>query len=170
MKTVPLHGRIAGGRVALVDDADLKLVSGYRWWALEVRGGQRTYAVTQIRVGDRKRTIYMHQLITGWTATDHRNHDGLDNRRRNLRRGHGRGRNHANERPIRGGASRFKGVYRDRRRPGWFAQIKIGGRAQRLGSFNDEATAARAYDVAAIQAWGEYACVNFPDQEQETRS
>jgi hypothetical protein len=166
MKTIQLHGQVARGRVALVSDTDYATVSGYRWWALEVRNGQRTYAVTQVREGGRRRTVYMHQLITGWPQTDHRNHDGLDNQRRNLRPGHGRGRNHANERPIRGGRSQFKGVYWDGRRDHWFAQIKIDDRVRHLGSFGgDEESAARAYDAAARQAWNEYACPNFPEQE-----
>lgn len=168
LRAVPLHGKVARGRVALVDDHDYAIVSGYRWWALEVKGGQRTYAYTQFRVNGRKRTIYMHQMITGWPQTDHRNHNGLDNRRRlNLRPGHDQGQNHANERPIRGGRSQFKGVYRDDRRNYWFSQIKINGRVRHLGSFrDDEIAAAMAYDTAALTAWGEYACPNFPEQEQ----
>lgn len=177
MRTIELGGTIANGRTALVDDQDYAKVACYHWWAIEVRGGQRIYAVTQVELPRgpdgrrRRRTIYMHQLITGWPATDHRNHNGLDNRRRNLRRGHGLGRNQANQRPIRGGSSRFKGVHWERRRGHYFAHIKVDRRRRYLGSFgSDEEAAARAYDAAAVEAWGEYACLNFPpDQDPGTR-
>jgi hypothetical protein len=35
VKTVPLHGKIAAGRVALVDDGDYELVVQHRWNAKE---------------------------------------------------------------------------------------------------------------------------------------
>lgn len=44
----------------------------------------------------------------------------------------------------------------------WRAQIKVGGRNHWLGSFADEEDAARAYDLAAEEAFGEYAWLNFP--------
>ena len=40
--------------------------------------------------------------------------------------------------------------------------IKINGRSTYLGRFTDEVDAARAYDEAAITAWGEFAHLNFP--------
>jgi hypothetical protein len=44
----------------------------------------------------------------------------------------------------------------------WFAQITHEGRQQRLGSFADEADAARAYDARARQLHGAAARLNFP--------
>lgn len=40
MKTVPLYGKKAAGRVALVDDANYDLVMRYRWnvWEVKPRG------------------------------------------------------------------------------------------------------------------------------------
>jgi hypothetical protein len=57
--------------------------------------------------------------------------------------------------------SRFKGVSRAGRR--WFACIKIHGVTRSLGSFDDEISAARAYDAAARRAWGPAAFQNFPE-------
>ena len=163
---VPLHGGVADGRVALVEGGDYATVLPYHWWALDVPSGLQTYAVTQVREGGRKRTIYMHKLITGWSRTDHEHHDGLDNRRRYLRPATQPGQNGANQRPVRGGFSAFKGVSRDPRRGHWVARIKIAGQQRWLGSFPDgpdgEIAAARAYDRAAREAWGPYACLNFP--------
>ena len=91
MKTVPLYGKVAAGRVALVDDEDYELVMGYRWNVTE-RGSkspgarQIAYAIANTRKPDGRRTmIYMHSLVSGFPETDHKNHDGLDNQRGNLR-------------------------------------------------------------------------------------
>lgn len=156
MAEIQLHGKLARGRVALVDDTSLAAVAGYRWNVID-RSHGLTYVVTQVG----RRTIYMHNLITGWPETDHRNHDGLDNRWENLRPAT-RPLNGANQLPVRGGTSRFKGVRRKSGRNRWDAQIKIDGRQQHLGSFASEAAAARAYDAAALTAWGEFAWLNFP--------
>jgi hypothetical protein len=62
--------------------------------------------------------------------------------------------------------SKYKGVSRSGRR--WFACIQIAGRTRSLGSFDDEISAARAYDRAAFAAWGQSAFLNFPDQSAGT--
>ena len=166
MKTVPLHGKTARGRVALVDDEDYELVSQYRWFVLEqIRNGRThgPYAIANTGHGRRnQRPVLMHKFLTGWPQTDHRNHDGLDNRRSNLRPATN-GQNHANERPSTGFSSAYKGVHWARRERGWVARIRVGnGKRLHVGTFKSEIDAARAYDVAALAAWGEYACLNFP--------
>ncbi len=68
------------GQFALVDDEDLPLVLGQRWYANRSSTGQY-YAINGQRLG-------MHRLITNCPKgleVDHINHDTLDNRRSNLR-------------------------------------------------------------------------------------
>lgn len=165
MKTVPLSGPAAAGLVALVDDGDYALVSQHRWFIKrDTRPGRDAgpYARANIRTTDgRKTTIGMHTLITGWPRVDHGNHDGLDNRRANLRPAT-RPQNAANARPQQGRSSRFKGVCWDRRTGRWQAKLAANYRSVFLGRFSDEAEAARAYDAAALRVWGEFACLNFP--------
>lgn len=159
MKTVPLYGAKAAGKVALVDDADYALVMRYRWNAVNP-SGNCWYPITNLRA-PRRRAMLMHMLITGWPLTDHRNHDGLDNQRGNLRPATW-GQNLANQRGGRSAASPYKGVALIRSGK-WRARIKRDGKTYHLGVFALEEDAARAYDAAALAAWGEYACLNFPE-------
>jgi len=165
MMTVPLGGKRAAGRVALVDDQDWELDSQYRWHIFEViRAGRNNgpYAVTTIRLPDGKRcALYMHNLVMGRLGVDHQNHDGLDNQRANLRPAT-RDQNMHNLRSRIASSSSFKGVSWDRGNRKWKAQIVIGGRKRHLGLFAAGDDAARAYDAAALAAWGEYAWLNFP--------
>src|SRR5258708_31485541 len=75
MKTVPLHGKKAAGRVALIDDEDYALVSQYRWNVSQAsRPGRDAgpYAAATRILGSRRVSVRMHQLITGYPQTDHR--------------------------------------------------------------------------------------------------
>ena len=62
--------------------------------------------------------------------------------------------------------SKYKGVHFRRDRNTWRAEIAINGRKRNLGTFKDEADAARAYDAAAYATWGEFAYLNFPAELQ----
>jgi len=165
--TVPLNGAAAKGRVALVDDQDYELVSQRRWFVYErIHPGRAScgpYAVANLRRDGRKTTIRMHSLITGWPETDHRDHNGLNNQRANLRpMDHAT--NAQNSLPRGRGASVYKGVsWYAYGRGKWHARIQIDGRDRSLGYFHDEIAAAQAYDAAARAAFGAYACVNFPE-------
>lgn len=78
---------------ALVDAADFEALSKHKWQML--RSGKTHYAMRSVHVpGTRSAavTIYMHREILGLKPgdghgieADHINHDGLDNRRCNLR-------------------------------------------------------------------------------------
>jgi hypothetical protein len=60
------------------------------------------------------------------------------------------------------GASKFKGVYASKRKSGnkWQAQIKKGDEVYCLGAYDSEVKAAKAYNDAAKQLFGEYAYLN----------
>lgn len=165
MKAVPLRGKRAAGRVALIDDEDWPLVEPYPWWVLEFeRKGRMAgpYVYTALIGHDGRRPpLYMHKLITGWPMTDHIDHDGLNNQRSNLRPAT-RSQNQHNRR-SRTGTSRFKGVYWNSRERRWRAQISVNGAMRYLGSFASEEAAAGAYNSAAIKFFGAYACLNSID-------
>jgi hypothetical protein len=109
----------------------------------------------------RQTSIFMHQLITGYPRTDHKNHDGLDNRRRNLRAATV-AQNQQNARSHLGSTSRYKGVSWNSKQRRWIAAIRHQGNAKRLGTFGVEKDAALAYDRAAQELFGEFAVLNFP--------
>jgi len=172
VKTVPLYGRLARGRVALVDDADYELVMRYRWHAWEKRGRENKrddgpYAQASIRLeDDRKSTIRMHKLLAGWPQTDHRNGNGLDNQRSNLRPATKAQNNH-NQKPRTGHSSRFKGVAWHMDTGKWQASIKVNGRQRYLGVFASEEEAAAVYTAAALQVQGEYAYAARKSQDED---
>lgn len=169
MRTVPLRGKKAAGRVALVDDGDYDLVSQYKWRVYQRPASERypaagPYAIMSIREGGRNTSLFMHCLIMGMVGVDHKNHDGLDNQRSNLRPAN-QSQNSQNQRPTRGGASKYKGVFLVKKSGLWRAAIGVGGRRQRrLGDFTSELEAAYAYDAAARELFGEFACPNFQDE------
>jgi hypothetical protein len=163
MKTVALFGAKAAGRVALVDDEDYDLVSEYRWnvreWMRPGGGVEGPYAVTRRRVNGGQLSLSMHGIITGYARADHRNGNGLDNQRSNLRPATMAQNNH-NQRPRSGQSSRYKGVVWHRRSGKWQATIGLNGRCVYLGVFASEEEAALAYNTAALETWGEYAWLN----------
>jgi hypothetical protein len=172
LKAVPLRGKVAAGRVALVDDEDYDLVMQYRWNVLEYRRKSGStagpYAYSSWCDG-RHEFTYMHRLILpGVSEVDHEDGDGLNNQRYNLRSAT-RPQNNANgsKRRTHGGrpaSSRFKGVSWHKAARKWTAQIKGEDRQYYLGCFSDEIEAALAYDAAARVAFGEFARLNFPEK------
>ncbi len=161
--TIPL----TRGKVALVDAADFPRVSQYTWYAKQhYRSKHLWYAYRGVQVDYVKHYIALHRFILDappGVHVDHINGDGFDNRRSNLRFANQK-QNGANQRkPVAkpsGYSSRFKGVTWRKREEKWVAQIKVDYRNHWLGYFNTEEDAARAYNDAALDHWGEFAQLN----------
>lgn len=156
MREIPL----TKGKVALVDDSDFLKISEHKWQAMQKR--DIWYAFRSHQRGGMRVTILMHRVILdGVLRVDHRNGDGLDNQRSNLRSAT-RSQNQANsKKSTRNTTSRFKGVFKPTGYPIWRAKIKLRGKVRYLGSFREEIDAATAYDRAARQMFGEFARTNF---------
>lgn len=139
----------------LVDDNDYELLNKHRWYAITIK--LCTYAQRR----DGSKHVMMHNVITGYKLTDHKNRNGLDNRRENLRDA-SYSENAANRIKARNCSSIYKGVSQCSKTGNWRAYINK-GKFKSLGTFKTQEEAAKAYDKAALEAFGEYARLNFPE-------
>jgi hypothetical protein len=100
-------------------------------------------------------------------VVDHRNNDGLDNRRANLRPAT-QSQNMINRPKKPNTASKYRGVRWDKSRNLWYSEIHFRYKGRRirkfLGRFKNEIDAAKAYDEAAKKYHGEFARLNFPSE------
>ena len=141
---LPLTGGHGAGTFTFVDTDTYEAVAGLRWWRLVTRWGD--YALTRIE----GRQHLLHRMVLGLAPGDprkgdHRNHDGLDNRRCNLRivsnaeNGQNRRGAQANNR-----TSRHRGVSYSAGEGKWKTGVQINGRRYRLGTYENEQEAHRA--------------------------
>ncbi len=163
MKHIPL----TQGQFAIVDDADFEWLTQWKWQATRIPTGG--YYATRKGPGTLNRECFlMHRAILcvrkGF-STDHKNGNGLDNQRDNLREcTHVQ--NMANRKKDRGKlSSKYKGVSMRARQPVncWGAEIQCRGKRTWLGSYASEEKAARAYDARAKEVFGEFANLNFKE-------
>lgn len=165
--------QLTNGGVALVDDADFDLLNQYKW-------GRKQYSPTRIYAVRQEGTwkfgtykmIRMHRQILGlpngrYPEVDHRDLNGLNNQRGNLRLAT-HSLNRANRRKQRNNTSGFKGVFFNNKRfaKPWYAKIGSdkSGTARSGGFFATAEEAARRYDEMAIEVYGQFARVNFPNE------
>lgn len=150
------------GKVAVVDFADFELVRQFKWFAAKRKNGL-WYAARNWRESDNqgKGQTFIHNEILGRRRVDHRNGNGLDNRRSNIR-----GITHAeNCRAFKlpqKSTSKFRGVCWDPARNKWAAFLGINGKHIGVGRFVSEEEAARAWDAAALKHGFFEEALNFP--------
>ncbi len=150
------------GQVALIDEVDLERVLPLRWFAHH--NGDRYCVISHTDGVSRiDRALYLHRFILDAPkdmCVDHINANALDNRRCNIRlatkqQNAMNQRRHSNNR-----SSRFKGVWWEVRRNKWRAYIRAEGKIKHIGLFTEEQDAARAYNLAALRYYGEFANLN----------
>lgn len=162
-KVIPL----TQGKSTLVDDEDYEKLNKHKWYAhLE---NKIWYAVRDIKLDDGKRTIIrLHREIVNVLSgkdVDHINHDGLDNRKCNLRICT-RSQNISHQRKHKNNTSDFRGVYWYKKKQKWMAYITIERKRITIGYFDDKVEAGHIVDQFAIQLFGEFAMLNFLSDDE----
>lgn len=145
--------------MSLVDDGDYASLSQANWYAMKSHRGL-WYAVTDLRHGVH---LYMHEALcqkSDGMFIDHKDHDGLNNQRSNLR-ACTQSQNMANARKRGGTSSRFKVVSFDSARQKWRAQLTYEGLRYLRDRFETEIEAAIAYNDVATSVFGEFANLNY---------
>lgn len=148
------------GMVALIDARDEAQVRQFTWIAS--KSANAFYA--RASMGSAIPGLQMHRFILDapkGVQVDHLNGNTLDNRRCNIELVDGaENMRRWAQRAIPNKASRFTGVYWNRRSKCWYVRIHHGGRNLHIGIYRDEIEAAIAYDDACEDARGYR--VNFP--------
>lgn len=140
-----------------IDEVDYEKVKQYRFFQAKPNK-KKPYAVVKNNEG-----ACLHHLIIGKPpkgfVTDHRNRNTFDNRKCNLRfvTSSQNGMNRSN---YENKTSIYKGVHWDKNRNKWKTEIKLNRKARHIGRFDDEVKAAHAYNIKALELFGEYAVLN----------
>ncbi|MBN1818316.1 MAG: HNH endonuclease [Sedimentisphaerales bacterium] len=156
------------GCFALVDAGDYRNLSRHTWHAM---GRDGAYYAARCK---NKKTILMHREIMRLSrgqkgadgkalVVDHIDRNPLNNTRANLRLCTQQ-QNMCN-RPLPPKTSRYRGVYWNARSRKWHASLQHDGRTFHIGYFLSETDAARAFDTKAKELRGEFACLNFEEEE-----
>jgi hypothetical protein len=152
------------GEWAMLDAKDYYELNKFKW--VISGNGTKFYAVRMVKKGPGKTKIeYMHRVIMQpgeGILVDHKNINTFDNRRENLRTAT-RSENGYNREKRKNTSSQYRGATLDKRCGRYDGQIVHNGKRIRLGRFDNEIDAARAYDAAAKKYHGEFARLNFPE-------
>jgi hypothetical protein len=160
--------QLTQGKVALVDDEDFEYLNQWKWCCRKnvTKGSINYYAGRSGGSVLKYRYIHMHKVILKTDKlVDHKNRNGLDNRKDNLRIA-SKSDNSKNKKGW--GKSKYLGVSlnvaKRKTKPScerWVATIFINGKNKNLGRFKTEKEAALKYDEVAKVIHGEFANLNF---------
>jgi len=151
------------GKEAIIDACDYEKISMHKWHFMPPSKPHRNngYAKTNIRHPNfphKRKTLFMQHLILPPKEEfliDHKDRNGLNNCRNNLRYCTP-AQNIMNGQYYREG--QFRGVYKQSCGNTWMVKMA----RIYLGNFSSQEEAAKAYDTAALERYGEFATLNFP--------
>lgn len=156
MKRFKGYSKTYGNKYIMVSDEDYELAMTQRW-TIE-KSGNNFYAMCKIN----HKKVRLHRFLLKPKSThevDHINHNGLDNRRENIRVVTKR-QNAANRRKTVGSRKRYKGIHYDTRINKWVAYVNYKKKRKYLGQYATAKEAAIVYNEAALKYYGKTAWVN----------
>lgn len=153
-------------KVTVVDDEDYDRLIQFRW---AITGKNKTSVYRFFKKFYRSYGRALANEIMGVfdVTYDHKDRDGFNNQKENLRVA-SLSENGANRRKTKTYTSKYNGVSFNSQMNKWKSGIKKHNKDFHLGYFDTEEEAARAYDIKALEFFGEFACVNFPKEQVQT--
>jgi len=159
--------KLQKGFFTIVDDDDYGELVKYKWYAhCKVR---KHYVLCCIPISKKKGIFkrselsmsrYILNISDPKIVVDHINGNTFDNRRSNLRACTS-AENTRNMVKHKDSSSKYKGVHCIKINEKWRSIIRVNKIAISLGYFTNEIEAAKAYDIAAVKYFGEFARPNF---------
>lgn len=176
MKAIVIHSKTYGRKEVLVDDEDYELVSQYKWNLDKIPNSNKFYAIHSFNKGKDENGTYrfssfkMHRLIMRFPKTkiDHKDNDGLNNLRSNLRLATNN-QNGYNQTINANSKSGFKGVSYKNTEGRYAVRIRVNGRIIYGGGFQNIVAAAKKYNELAVIHHGEFAKLNIITPELEAQ-
>jgi hypothetical protein len=165
---------LSQGKFATVSAEDFRRVMKHKW-CLHQATLSKTYAQSNMKINGKWKRVLLHRFLMNaqpGQQVDHKDRDGLNNTRENLRFcTHAQNLHNSPAHVSKNKTSRFKGVSWSKVMKKWHAQIMVSRKYHSLGYFHSEEEAARAYDDASRKHLGEFASVNFNETpRQEARN
>lgn len=156
MIVIPIKSKIHGECFIFIDGEDFDKVKNYHWSIQKSKNS--VYARTTIK----GKSINMHRLLFGFPKSmlDHKNGNGLDNRRENIRKCT-IGENGMNRKKQLCVSSVYKGVSQRKESKKYEVSIKLNGKTIHLGTFTNEHDAGEVYNKKAVELFGEFARLNI---------
>jgi hypothetical protein len=152
---MPNHKKYSSDLIQ-IDEDDRWILQAYTWTITQC--GDKRY----VRLTINKKKTYLHRFLMRATIgqlVDHRDMDGLNNRRFNIRVCT-KSQNMMNRGRQINNTSGYKGVTRYKSSTRWRAYIKIDNKVVQLGTFETKEQASQAYNDAAILLHRDFARVN----------
>ncbi len=149
------------GQVALISDIDYEYLMQWKWCAHWYRNGFRATR-NSLKVNGKQKSILMHRVIAermgiDIAQIDHKDQNPLNNQRPNLRSAtvsqnlHNRG-------AQKNSTTGVKGVYFDKQRGKYRAQIRVEGKQYYLGLYDTIPEAIVVVQRKREELVGEFAC------------
>lgn len=146
------------GYEAVIDAVDVPLVAGKNWCAAVAKNTVYAVTRTSTKGGVKAKTLHLHRFLMSAPANlevDHKDCNGLDNRRKNLRLAT-RAQNQQNKQISRSNTSGFKGVSWCAQSKKWRATVCLNGKTKRVGTYATPELAHASYAAACFLMHGEF--------------